>query len=116
MNPLCFKANVLLDIGRTREAAEAFKAVAAKTSQEDSYCFVGLANVAFRHAVTCNTSEQEQDKLLGKAYTKYLDVLAHDLRNGFACLGTANVLAYFNQTNDAQEIYKLLIQSNPNMH
>ena len=43
-------------------------------------------------------------------------MLAHDLRNGFACLGAANVLAFFNKTEDAQEIYKLLIQSNPNMH
>ena len=101
LDQLCFKGKVLLDMGRLRESAEAFKTVAAKTAPEDTYCFLGLANIAFRNAVMCRSSEQEQYKLLGKAYSKYLDILAHDFRNGFACLGTANVLAYFNQIQDA---------------
>jgi len=50
----------------------------------------------------------DQDKLLIKSYNKYLEILAHDQTNCFAVLGIANVLAFFNKTEDAQEIYKLL--------
>ena len=31
-------------------------------------------------------------------------------------MGLANVLAFFNKTEDAQEIYKLVCQANPSMH
>ena len=51
-----------------------------------------------------------------KAYHKYLDILAHDQNNCFACLGVANVLAFFNKNEDAKEIYKLVSQANPNIY
>lgn len=46
--------------------------------------------------------------MLHKALTKYLDVLAHDHSNSYACIGLANVFAFFNKTEDALEILKLM--------
>ena len=48
--------------------------------------------------------------MLLKACNKYLAVLAHDQTNAYACIGLANVLAIFNKTEDAVEIFKLLTQ------
>lgn len=58
----------------------------------------------------------DQDKLLVKAYHKYLDILYHDQTNCFAALGLGNILAYFNKTEDAQEIFKTVNLSNPNIY
>lgn len=55
INQHCFKGKVLLDMGRVREAGDAFKFVAAKTAPEDSYCFLGLADVAFKNALNCRS-------------------------------------------------------------
>ena len=50
-----------------------------------------------------------------KAYNKYLEILYHDQTNCYASVGLANVLAFFNKTEDAMEIYKLVSHSNPSM-
>lgn len=45
----------------------------------DSYSFLGLADIAFKNAIDYQPSDSnEQSKLLGKAYAKYLDILKHD--------------------------------------
>ena len=41
--------------------------------------------------------------------------MAHDQTNCFAALGLGNILAYFNKTEDAQEIFKIISLSNPNI-
>lgn len=55
INQHCFKGKVLLDMGRVREAGDAFKFVATKAAPEDSYCCLGLANVAFKNALNCRS-------------------------------------------------------------
>lgn len=77
----------------------------------DSYSFVGLAHIAFQQAMKLGESPSEQDRLLVKAYNKYLDILAHDHSNAYASLGLANVLAFFGKTEDASEIYRLITES-----
>lgn len=42
-------------MGRVREAGDAFKFVATKAAPEDSYCCLGLANVAFKNALNCRS-------------------------------------------------------------
>lgn len=116
VNQNCLKGKILFDMGRVKESGEAFKFVVERLVHDDSYGFLGLANIAFRNALNCRINNNEQDRLLVKAYNKYLEILAHDQSNCFACLGVANVLAFFNKIEDAQEIYKLISQSNPNMH
>lgn len=85
--------------------------------KDDSYCFLGLADITFKSAIESKSIlKADQDRLLLKAYHKYLEVLAHDHTNCYASIGVANVLAFFNKTDDALEIYKLMSQSNPNLH
>jgi hypothetical protein len=96
-------------MGKIPEAANEFKYVLEKIVKDDSYSFLALANIAFKNALDRKSNNKgEQDRLLVKAYNKYLDILAHDQTNCFACIGLANVLAFFNKTEDAMEIYKLI--------
>jgi hypothetical protein len=70
---------------------------------------VGLANIALKNAIQVGndqTKSDYQDKMLHRAYNKYLDILTHDHTNAYAAVGMANVLAFFNKTDDAMEIYK----------
>lgn len=104
-------------MGRYQEASDQFKYVIEKLSRDDSFSFIALATIALKNAFNCKEyGSGEQDKLLVKAYNKYLDILAHDQGNTYACMGLANVLAFFNKTEDAQEIYKLVCQANPSMY
>ena len=50
-----------------------------------------------------------------KAYNKYLEILAHDQSNCYACVGLGNILAYFNKSEDAMEIFKLIGNANQNL-
>ena len=45
----------------------------------------------------------------------YLKVLDFDESNAFASLGVANVLAEHDKVEDAQEIYRILRETNPNI-
>ena len=47
---------------------------------------------------------------------KYIAVLETDETNAFASLGVANVLAEHNKINEALEVYKVLKETNPNIH
>lgn len=102
-------------MNKFQEAGSEFKLVLEKILRDDSYSFLGLADIAFRNAID-SKGASDQDKLLIKAYGKYLEILSHDQQNQFACLGIANVLAYFNKVDDAVEIYKLISQTNPSVH
>ena len=73
-----------------------------------------MANIAFREAIMCKTGEK--DKLLSRAYHKYIEILAHDYNNCFACLGVANVLAIYGQVEDAKEIYRVVSLANPQIY
>ena len=109
VNQHCIKGKTLLEMGKIPEAANEFKYVLEKIVKDDSYSFLALANIAFKNALDRKSNNKgEQDRLLVKAYNKYLDILAHDQTNCFACIGLANVLAFFNKTEDAMEIYKLI--------
>ena len=88
-----------------------------KIVADDSYSFLGLANITYRQAMTTKQNGNgEQDKLLIKAYNKYLEILFHDQTNCFASVGLANVLAHFNKTEDALEIFKIVSHSNINLY
>ena len=82
--------------------------------KSDTYSFLGLANLSYKQAM--EAPSDQQDRALVKAYNKYLDILAFDQSNCFACIGLANILAFFDKTEDAQEIFKLMAQSNPNLY
>jgi hypothetical protein len=85
--------------------------------KDDAYSFIGLANIAFKQAVDEKLNiNGEQDRLLVRAYTKYMEILAHEQTNCYACIGLANVLAFFNKIEDALEIFKLVGQSNSNTY
>lgn len=47
---------------------------------------------------------------------RYINVLDKDESNCFATLGIGNILAEYGKLNEAMEIYKVLKESNPNMH
>jgi hypothetical protein len=69
----------LLDNGFIGEASDEFKFVIEKIVRDDSYSFLGLANISFKNAVDMkDNTNGEQDRLLVKAYNKYLEILAHD--------------------------------------
>ena len=109
VNQHCLKGKLFFEIGRIQDAKKEFAFILHNIVRDDSYSFLSLANIAFREAIECKeNSNNEQDKLLVKAYHKYLEILAHDQNNCFACIGVANVLAHFNKNEDAQEIYKLV--------
>lgn len=78
MNQYCLKGKILFDMGRLRESGDAFKLVVERWAPDDSYSYLGLANIAFMNAINCRSSNNEQDRLIGKAYNKYLNILAHD--------------------------------------
>ena len=103
-----------MDIGKIQEASNEFRYILEKIMPNDSFSFLGLANITYHQAMAAKDSEQ--DRLLVKAYNKYLEILAHDQSNCYACIGLANVLAFFNKTEDAQEIFKLLSHSNSNLY
>jgi hypothetical protein len=108
---------MLIDVGQVHEASNIFKNIIQKYLKDDAYCFIGLANIAFKQAVEDKSNVKgEQDRLLVRAYNKYMEILAHDQSNCYACIGLANVLAYFNKTEDALEIFKLVGQSNSNLY
>lgn len=116
-NQLCQKAKLLLETGQVHEASDVFKGVIQKYLSNDNYCFIGLANIAFKQAVEDKSSiKGEQDRLLVRAYNKYMEILAHDQSNCYAGIGLANVLAFFNKTEDALEIFRVVGQSNSNLH
>ena len=117
VNQHCLKGKILFEIGQVNESANEFKYVLERVVPDDSYSFLGLANICFRQALnTRDNSNGEQDRFLVKAYNKYLEILYHDQTNCYACIGLANVLAYFNKTEDALEIFKLISHSNQNMY
>ena len=120
VNQACLKAKLLYDDGKYLESANEFKTIISKFGQ-DSYSFMGLANIAFHNALVCgkalgqNMGKGQQDALMVKSYNKYLDVLTHEQANSYAALGVANVLAFFNKVDDAVEIYKIIQLASPNM-
>lgn len=65
-----------MDLGKITDASNEFRFVLEKIITNDSYCFLGLANITYHQAMAAKDSEQ--DRLLVKAYNKYLDILAHD--------------------------------------
>lgn len=113
-------------MGRYTEASNEFKHVLTNIYKDDTYCFVGLANVAFKNALIITepgsavardpNACSEQDRLMVKAYNKYLDILVHDQSNSYAAVGVANALAFFNKVDDASEIYKIVAQATPHMY
>lgn len=103
-------------MGQTDAARNEFLYVLEKMCPNDSYSFLGLANIWYKQAMdTTDNANGEQDKLLVKAYNKYLEILYHDQSNCYACVGLANILAYFNKTEDALEIFKLIGNANPGL-
>lgn len=103
---------MLFEMGKFQEASEQFKYIIEKLSRDDAYSFMALATIALKNAINCKEQYQgEQNKLLIKALNKFMDILAYDQSNAYACFGLANVLAFFNKTDDAIEIYKLLGQA-----
>jgi hypothetical protein len=44
--------------------------------KEDTYSFLGLANLSYKSAM--EAPSEHQDRALVKAYNKYLDILAYD--------------------------------------
>jgi len=107
VNQHCLKGKILFEMGKLADSGNEFKFVIEKMVGDDSYSFIGLATIAFQQAMN-SKDNKDQDQLLIRSYNKYLEILSHDQSNCFAVLGVANVLAYFNKTEDAQEIYKLL--------
>lgn len=117
VNQHCLKGKILFDIGQINESANEFKYVLERIVPDDSYSFLGLANICFKNALGIKDGGGgEQDRMLVKAYNKYLEILYHDQTNCYACIGLANILAFFNKTEDALEIYKLMSHSNPNLY
>jgi len=117
VNQYCLKGKILMDRGDTTEAEKTFRFVIEKIYNADTYSFLGLANLAYKKGMDLKLENQDQqDRLLVRAYNKYLDILANDQSNCFACIGLANILAYFNKTEDAQEIFKLMAESNQNLY
>ena len=55
-----------------------FRNILERIVNNDSYSFLGLANITFNQAIDETQNNDEQDRLLCKAYNKYLDILAHD--------------------------------------
>lgn len=106
-----------MDLGDVAEAEKTFRQIIEKIYNADTYSFLGLATLAYKKGLEAKQTDQDsQDRLLVRAYNKYLDILATDQTNCFACIGLANILAYFNKTEDAQEIFKLMAQSNPSLY
>jgi len=116
VNQHCLKGKILFDLGHITEAANEFKFVLERIVPDDSFSFLGLANITFRQALGVKDNGSEQDRLLVKAYNKYLEILYHDQTNCYACVGLANILAFFNKTEDALEIFKLMSHCNPNLY
>lgn len=117
VNQFCMKGQILFEMGQVADASNQFRHVIERIVRDDSYSFMGLANITFKQAMAVkDNSNGEQDKLLVKAYNKYLEILSHDHTNCYASVGLANILAFFNKTEDAQEIYRVVCHANPNYY
>lgn len=81
VNQMCLKAKLLMETGKFLEASKIFKLILERMVPGDNYSFIGLANVAFKNALTCGSALQQpvpqnaQDPLMVKAFHKYLDIL-----------------------------------------
>jgi hypothetical protein len=57
VNQFCLKAKILGDLGETLESQKTFKYILEKVMKEDTYSFLGLANIAYKQALE-SPSEQ----------------------------------------------------------
>jgi tetratricopeptide (TPR) repeat protein len=79
VNQHCLKGKLLFDLGKVQEAGLEFKYVLERIVRDDSYSFLGLANITYKQALAVKDNNNgEQDRLLVKAYNKYLEILNHD--------------------------------------
>ena len=55
MNQYCLKGKFLFDSGKAGDASKAFVHVLDKIVRDDSYSFLGLADIALKNAIDCKS-------------------------------------------------------------
>ena len=76
VNQFCLKAKILCDLGEVQEANNTFKYILDKVFKQDTFSFLGLANLSYKQAL--ESPSDQQDRALVRAYNKYLEILAFD--------------------------------------
>eukprot|EP01016_Furgasonia_blochmanni_P048444 TRINITY_DN7211_c0_g2_i1.p1 TRINITY_DN7211_c0_g2~~TRINITY_DN7211_c0_g2_i1.p1 ORF type:complete len:397 (-),score=85.78 TRINITY_DN7211_c0_g2_i1:725-1855(-) len=107
--PLCFKGNVLFEIGDDMKAIQSFK-----RAREDSYAKLACAQIEYEASCNFRDNFIEQKKYLRAIRETCREIISTDESNVYAAIGLGIVLAEYGKLTEAKNIFNSLLESSQN--